>query len=198
MLTKMARGTETLKIFHTHDCEECVFLGHALGLDGAQNDVWLHNGEHQTDLLIRFGQEGDYMSYDLSHAWEDQLPDPHPYHKATKLFREYMTDPKWITLDVIPQDVRDSDDLEESEFKKVVGLYEDIQYAVKGDKWLITDSHNAELMVGKWTEEDSGWYEMHIIAEWVAASDSIMKFRSRRAMFLYAMYLQQLGDDYGY
>jgi hypothetical protein len=194
MITKMARGTESLKVFHTHDCEECVFLGHTTERNGSHHDVWICPNDEC--LLTRYGQDGDYATVIKGFSY----PEGCSADQANKLMLTWMAGgKKWTALDVIPQDVQNSDEMEdESDFKTVVGLYEDIKYAVKGNKWMITDSHNAELMVGKWTEDDSGWYEMHIIADWVAASDSIMKFRTQRAMFLYAMYLQQLGDDYGY
>lgn len=194
MIIKMAKGTEYLKVFHTHDCEECVFLGHTTEADGSHQDVWICPND--LCLLTRYGQDGDYAT--VIKGFTYQNPECSAA-QANKIHEEWVAaGSKWTALEVVPMDQRDSEEEEEAEGKVIVGLYEDIKVFKKDNKWRITDSHNAELMVGKWNPEDSGWYEMHIVAEWIAASDSIMKFRTQRSMFLYAMYLQQLGDDYGY
>lgn len=82
--------------------------------------------------------------------------------------------------------------------KTVKDKYLDLQVEIVGRLFVVKDRHGNEVLRAQYSDEDSGWYHATLAVEWMAEKDMTQQFRTQRAMFLYAQYVVQVGEDFGY
>lgn len=197
MLIKIAKAQANLVPLHTHDCDDCVYLGQ-VGLRDRQaeqtQDVWYCPGEKT--LILRFGRDGDYMSFSRAFPFEDVAGED-PLHDALSLLCCYETDDCAVCeLEVTPEDESPWDE----DYITLVGLYQDLRVR-ESDKGTLfyRDFHGNPLGVGVKVNDDSWEFRPHEDLRWLVNSDARSRIvTGKKSLNLYVLFLLQQGTDTGH
>ena len=71
-MPKQAVPTKPSTPRHEHDCDSCLFLGRQGGEQG-ERDLYAHEREHGTELIARYGVDGNYSCATVFHL-DEALP----------------------------------------------------------------------------------------------------------------------------